>query len=125
MRQNLRLLGWLDPDRPAVQKEAGQHEFRIKLSEVPSALWKKTFVEMGKDQYPRASVEQEVMVLSCELSEIESAIDRIRQRLRQVNETLARQEREVDERLAHQLREDDERRAKILIAVKGIRFDEP
>jgi hypothetical protein len=123
--QTIKLSGWLDADRPAVQKEAGQHEFRIKLSEAPAAAWKKGFAELGKDPYPRASVEQDVIVLSCELNEIESAIERIRLRVRRVNELLVRQEREADERVAQQMQEAEERRLKVLAAVKGVRFDDP
>ena len=123
--QNIKLLGWMDTEQPATQKEAEQYEFRIRLSEVPSATWKRAFAESSKDQLPRVSMEQKVMVLSCELTGIESAIRRVKQRVHLVNEMLVRQEREVDEQVARQMREAEERRLKVLAAVKGINFDEP
>ncbi len=124
MIQTIKLVGWLDAAQPAILKEAGQHEFRIKLSEKPSSAYKKAFAELSSDQHPRASIEQDVMVLSCDLAEIEPAIDRIKHRMRRVNETLARQERETDARVAHQMEEAEARRNKVIAAVKNIRFDD-
>ncbi|MDR3417035.1 MAG: hypothetical protein P4L83_12690 [Nevskia sp.] len=117
-------MGWVDPQRPAVQKDAGLHEFRMKLSEIPQTQWKKVFSELNRDQMPRTTIEQDVMVLSCELTEIEQALGRIKQRLAQVNETINRQERATDERVARQMVESEALRAKILAAVKNIRFDD-
>ena len=124
MTQTMRMLGWLNADQPAIQKDEGQHEFRVKLSEVPSSKWKARFVEVSKDQFPRATVEQDVMVLSCELNEIGNAIEKVKQWFRRVNELLVRHEREADERVALQMREAQDKRQKVLAAVKGISFDE-
>lgn len=124
MTQEIKMLGWMDEALPAVLKEAGQHEFRIKLSEAPSSTFKRAFADLSKDQFPRASIEQAVMVLSCELTEIDSAIERIKHRLRRVYETLTRQEREADARVAHQMEEAEERRAKVMAAIKNVRFDD-
>lgn len=124
MTPAIRMIGWLDEALPAVVKEAGQHEFRIKLSEVPSSTFKRAFADLSKDQFPRAGIEQAVMVLSCELTEIDTAMERIRHRLRRVHETLVRQERETDARVAQQMEEAEDRRAKVLAAVKNIRFDD-
>lgn len=123
MAQSIRLLGWLDPELPARWKESGQYEFRIKLSEVPSSAWKKTFHDLSKNQGPAFTVEQDIVVLACELSEIEANASRIKQRLELVNQTVVRQEREVDERVARQMSAAEEVRKKILAAVEGIHFD--
>ena len=123
MAQSIRLLGWLDPELPARWKESGQYEFRIKLSEVPSSAWKKTFHDLSKNQGPVFTIEQDIVVLACELSEIEANASRIKQRLELVNQTVVRQEREVDERVARQMSAAEEVRKKILAAVEGIRFD--
>ena len=124
MIQTIKLVGWLDATHPAILKEAGQHEFRIKLSEAPSSAFKNAFAELSKDQHPRATIEQAVMVLSCELAEIKSAIERVKHRIRGVNEMLVRQERDADARVAHQMEEAEGRRAKVVAAVKDIRFDD-
>lgn len=123
MAQSIRLLGWLDPELPARWKESGQYEFRIKLSEIPSSAWKKTFHDLSKNQGPTFTIEQDIVVLACELSEIEANASRIKQRLELVNQTVVRQEREVDERVARQMSAAEEVRKKILAAVEGIRFD--
>ncbi|WP_029920508.1 hypothetical protein [Nevskia soli] len=123
MAQSIRLLGWLDPELPARWKESGQYEFRIKLSEIPSSAWKKTFHDLSKNQAPAFTIEQDIVVLACELSEIEANASRIKQRLELVNQTVVRQEREVDERVARQMSAAEEVRKKILAAVEGIRFD--
>jgi hypothetical protein len=125
MAQSIRLLGWLDPDLPARWKESGQYEFRLKLSEIPSSSWKKVFSEQGKNQNPAVVIEQDILVLACELSEIEGAISRVKQRCGQTNQAVSRVEREADERVARQMSAAEEVRKKILAAVDHIRFDEP
>jgi hypothetical protein len=123
MAQSIRLLGWLDPELPARWKESGQYEFRIKLSEVPSSAWKKIFHDLSKNQAPVFAIEQDIVVLACELGEIEANTSRIKQRLESINQAVTRQEREVDERVARQMSAAEELRKKILAAVEGIRFD--
>ncbi|MDB5974933.1 MAG: hypothetical protein JWR07_1693 [Nevskia sp.] len=123
MAQSIRLLGWLDPELPARWKESGQYEFRIKLSEIPSSAWKKTFHDLSKNQGPAFAIEQDIVVLACELGEIEGNTSRIKQRLEAINQAVTRQEREVDERVARQMSAAEEVRKKILAAVEGIRFD--
>jgi septal ring factor EnvC (AmiA/AmiB activator) len=124
MSQQVRLAGWSDAERPAVQKEAGLHEFKFKLSESPAPPWKAVFAELSRSQQPMASIDQDQLVLSCELQEIENAVAQIKQRLQTVNETIDRREREIDERAARQQVDNEQRRARILTAVKNIRFDE-
>lgn len=124
MSQTITLKGWRDPEHPATHKDGGMHEFRLKLSELPLPPWKRAFTELSRDQTPHASIEQEVLILSCELTQIEGAVERIKQRLRSTNETLMRQEREVDERVARQARISEDLERKILAAVKDIRFDD-
>lgn len=125
MAQQIRLSGWHDPEHPARGEEtAGLHEFRLQLSEVPQAPWKRVFTELGRDQKPGAGIEQDVLTLGCELTEIQNAVERIKQRVRSTNETLVRQEREANERIARQVLESERRRATILAAVKGIHFDD-
>ena len=124
MTPAIKLIGWLDEAQPAILKEAGQHEFRIRLSEAPSSTYRKVFAELSKDEHPRASIEQAVMVLSCELTEIGSAMERIKQRIRRANEMVVRQEREADARVNHQMEEAEARRTKVLRAVKDICFDD-
>lgn len=123
MAQSIRLLGWLDPELPARWKESGQYEFRIKLSEIPSSAWKKSFHDLSKNQSPVVVIEQDILVVACELNEIEASISRIKQRLDQINQTVSRLEREVDERVARQMSAAEEVRKKILAAVDSIRFD--
>jgi len=124
MAQTIRLLGWLDPDLPARWKESGQYEFRLKLSETPSSSWKKTFLEQGKNHNPVVVIEQDTLVLACELNEIEGATSRIKQRFSQTNQAVSRIEREADERVARQMSAAEDLRKKILAAVESIRFDE-
>ena len=125
MAQSIRLLGWLDPELPARWKESGQYEFRMKLSEVPSSSWKKTFSDQSKNQAPSVVIEQDILVVACELNEIETAASRIKQRLGQTNQAVSRIEHEADERVARQMSAAEELRKKILAAVQDIRFDEP
>ena len=125
MPQSIRLLGWLDPETPARWKESGQYEFRMKLSEVPTSAWKKSFSEQSKNQSPGVVIEQDILVLACELNEIEAAIARVKQRLGQTNQALSRIEREADERVARQMSAAEEVRKKILEAVQNIHFDQP
>jgi hypothetical protein len=124
MAQSIKLLGWLDPELPARWKESGQYEFRFKLSEAPSSAWKKVFSEQSKNQSPMVAIEQDILVLACELNEIEGAASRVRQRLGQTNQDVSRVEREADERVARQMSAAEEVRRKILAAVSNIRFDE-
>ena len=125
MAQSIRLLGWLDPELPARWKESGQYEFRMKLSEVPSSSWKKSFSDQSKNQVPSVVIEQDILVVACELNEIETAASRIKQRLGQTNKAVSRIEHEADERVARQMSAAEELRKKILAAVQDIRFDEP
>lgn len=122
--QQLRLIGWRDPERPATHKDGMTHEFRIKLSEAPLSPWKREFTMLCRDQRPSASVEQDVVILTCELPEVESAIERIKQRVQATNETLIRLERESDERVARQARISEDQEQRVLAAVKNIRFDD-
>ncbi len=123
MAQLIKLAGWLDPEHPAIQKEAGL-QFRLKLSEIPLSPWKKGFSELSRNQKPTVTIEQDVMILNCEVVEIEAAVDRIKQWLRKANETISRDERAVEERVARQMLESETQRAQILAAVKNIRFDD-
>jgi len=124
MAQSIRLLGWLDPELPARWKESGHYEFRLKLSETPGSAWKKAFSEQDKNQSPAVTIEQDVLVLACELNEIEGATSRIKQRFGQTNQAVSRIEREADERVARQMSAAEELRKKILAAVANIHFDE-
>ena len=124
MSQQIRLAGWSDPEHPAMQKDGGLHEFRLKLSEVPEAPWKRLFVELSRSQQPMASIEQDQLVMSCELRDIHSAVAHIKKRLQNINEIIERREREVDERAARMAADGEQRRLLILEAVKDIRFDE-
>lgn len=122
--QQLRLIGWRDPERPATHKDGMTHEFRMKLSEMPLSPWKREFTALSRDQRPSASVEQDVVILTCELPDVESAIERVKQRVQATNETLVRQERESDERVARQARISEDQEQRVLAAVKNIRFDD-
>ncbi|MBL6752474.1 MAG: hypothetical protein ISP90_18290 [Nevskia sp.] len=124
MAQRIRLLGWVDPVMPARWKETGPCEFRIKLSEAPNSSWKMNFAEQGKNQPPIAIIDQDVLVLTCELNEIEMGIQRIRSRLDDTNKVIMRLERESEERFARHEEGEQEKRKKILAAVSNIRFDE-
>ena len=125
MAQSIRLLGWLDPELPARWKESGQYEFRMKLSESPSSAWKKNFSDQSKNQTPTVVIEQDILVVACELNEVETSVSRIKQRLSQTNQAVGRIEHEADERVARQMSAAEELRKKILAAVSSIRFDEP
>jgi len=107
---------------PARWKESGLYEFRLKLSEIPGSAWKKIFSEQANT--PPLAMEQGVLVLACELNEIEAAVARIKQRLLQTNQAQLRQEREADERVARQVVAAEEVRRKILGAVANIHFDQ-
>lgn len=124
MTQQLKLIGWRDPERPATHKDGTTHEFRMKLSEVPLSPWKREFTALSRDQRPIASVEQDVVILTCELPEIETAVERIKQRVRTANETIMRLERESDERVARQARVSEDQEQRVLAAVKNIRFED-
>lgn len=122
MPTEIRILGWLDPDMPGRWKDAGPCEFRLKLSESPSSSWKKSFRDHGDNQSPSEVIEQDIMLLTCELNEIEGAIVRIGQRLDLTNQTVGRLEREADERVVVQKQADEEKRNRILAAVSNIHF---
>lgn len=124
MTQNIRLTGWRDPLHPGTHKDGGLHEFRLKLSETPLSPWKRSFSELSRDQSPMASLDQDTLILSCELGQIESSVERIKQRLRTTNETVTRQEHEVNERVARQARLSEDLERKIIHAVENIRFED-
>lgn len=124
MAQHISIKGWLDAGHPGTHRDADTHEFRLRLSEIPLSPWKRHFMDLSRDQRPSANIEQDVLTLNCDLAEIANAIERIKQRVRSVNETTVRQERESEERVARQTRVAEELELKVLAAVKDIRFDE-
>ncbi|WP_420467253.1 hypothetical protein [Panacagrimonas sp.] len=120
----IRLKGWLDAEHPAAVKNEGLPEFRLTLSEVPSPAWRRAFSEQHQEPHPAVGIEQDIMTLSCELGAIVGAIGKIKQHIRQANESLQRKERETGERIARQAQEREKQRLRILSAVSSIDFED-
>lgn len=124
MSTPIHLKGWLDPEQPAVIKNEGLPEFRLTLSEVPSPAWRRAFSEQHQDPNPVVGIEHDVLTLSCELGVIVGAINKIKQHIRQTNESLERKDRETGERIARQAQEREKQRLRIMAAVSAIEFGE-
>jgi len=122
MTQEIKILGWLDPEMPGRWKEDGICEFRLKLSGTPSPLWRKSFADHSQSDSQTEAFEKDIVVLPCELKDIEAAIARLQRLFEQTNLVIARQERELVERAVQHKKAEEEGKKKILAAVSNIRF---
>ena len=123
-QQPIRLVGWVDPENPSRQRGAEQHEFRLKLSALPSSLWRKVFCDQLRDQNSTVTLEQDVLYFQCDLAHVAELTKRVKQWFRLTNQMVARMEQEADERAQRQSRETENLRLQVLEAVKDIRFDD-
>ncbi len=123
-QQQIRLVGWVDPENPSRQRGTEQHEFRLKLSALPSTLWKKVFGDQLRDQNAMVTLEQDILYMQCDLAHVVELTGRVKQWFRLTNQIVARMEQEADERAARQSRETEELRLRVLEAVKVIHFDD-
>lgn len=118
------MLGWHDPAMPGRLREGKSFEFRLKLSDAPATPWRTAYGEHDRNQQPSEIIEKNMLLVICELSEIESAIERIRRRLEITNLAMARIEDEQTERAAQHRRTEEENQQRVLAAVSKIRFDD-
>lgn len=122
MAQHIQILGWVDPEAPGRRSDGGSCYFRLKLSDTPSAAWRKSYGDHDKNRDPSEILEKDVLSLNCGLNEIEGAVERVRRRLDITNRALAELDREFSERAVRQKNAEEESRQEILAAVSRIHF---